>query len=127
MTEAQLGPDEYAAELETMGRVRGYYNVASASLVDTMVKLQRLDLFEHTRKHLVKHIQTELGVLGAHGKLKGQLEDALTDVPCTGFERCKELLMESKERAEEREMLLKQQDKFRQAKTKLDALFNPRR
>lgn len=128
VTDEELGIDEFAAELDTMGRVRGYYNVASASLVDTMVKCQRLDLFEQTRKHLVKHLQTELGVVGANGLSSPDRERwRLHAYSLAGFERCKALLMEDPERARERADLVKQQDKFRQAKLKLDALFKPRR
>lgn len=125
----QLGEDKYVGEIEAMGespvvhpdackiharadhhsttgRVRGYYNVASANLVDTLIKFMRLDLFEHVRQGLVT-----------------SLEEKLELHTVNGFENCKALLMEDPERAQRRTHLLKEQARFQEAKKSLDALY----
>lgn len=67
ITEEQLGPDKYADQVSAMGKVRAYYNVASAGLVDSMMKLQRLDLFEHTRLYLIETVVRRLKIHEAQG------------------------------------------------------------
>lgn len=60
--------DTYSTETDAMGRVRGYYNIASANIVDTVAKLMRRDLFRESKEELVKFLQDEFKLFQAEGE-----------------------------------------------------------
>ena len=101
----ELGVDPYSAEVETMARVRAYYNIASKSIVDVLVRAMRLDLLERCNKLLVKALKEQFGLEAENG-----------------MEICTRLVAEDPERVKEREELKAERSKYEEVRITLDEL-----
>lgn len=66
----ELGPDLYQAEVDVMGKVCGYYVVASSRFVDHVVQGVLVELFGGCRDGLAAYLKGGLEVEGDDGKCK---------------------------------------------------------
>ncbi|KAI9726746.1 MAG: hypothetical protein M1828_000602 [Chrysothrix sp. TS-e1954] len=103
--ERKLGEDPHASELQTIARVRGYFNVASMTTVDTIGKLIHLQLFVRCKEELADHLQNYL-----------RLNDR------DGFDNCERLLTQDSGSTQARNHILHQIDKLDQARQFLKGL-----
>ncbi|KAF3892774.1 Dynamin GTPase [Trichophyton interdigitale] len=98
VTEKELGPDEFAKELEIMSASRAYYDIASSRFVDTTCQGIHIKLFMRCRDELRGEIEQKLGILNENAS-----------------ERCTELMAEDRERQLRRMYLLKEKEKLDKA------------
>ncbi|EZF70187.1 hypothetical protein H105_07475 [Trichophyton soudanense CBS 452.61] len=98
VTEKELGPDEFAKELEIMSASRAYYDIASSRFVDTTCQGIHIKLFMRCRDELRGEIEQKLGILNENAS-----------------ERCTELMAEDRERQLRRMHLLKEKEKLDKA------------
>ncbi|EFQ98411.1 interferon-induced GTP-binding protein Mx1 [Nannizzia gypsea CBS 118893] len=98
VSEKDLGPDEFAKELDIMSASRAYYNIASSRFVDTTCQGIHIKLFMRCRDELRGEIEQKLGILDENAS-----------------ERCIELMAEDRERQVRRMHLQKEKDKLDKA------------
>ena len=90
-----------------MARIRGYYNLAAATLTDSLAKKSQSEVFDRFNRELK----------GALSKSLGTDEDAET-----GIRNCRMLLAEDEERERSRERFVAQKDRLGKALSLLDGL-----
>ncbi|KAG5294241.1 dynamin family protein, interferon-induced GTP-binding protein Mx2 [Histoplasma ohiense] len=98
ISDAHMGEDEYAKEIEIMAISRAYYDVASSRFVDTLCQSVHTKLFFKCDQELRPTIIKELGILDDNAS-----------------ERCMELMVEDPERQKRRLNLRKEEDKLKKA------------
>ncbi|KAL2835249.1 P-loop containing nucleoside triphosphate hydrolase protein [Aspergillus cavernicola] len=100
----ELGSDPFTLEVEMMATTRGYYEVASSRLVDSVCQSVHTKLFFKCHETLIEAIEDGLGI---------QDENAV--------ERCNELMCEDADRQHRRQYLEKQKEKVMKAQEWLNA------
>ncbi|KAK2871630.1 hypothetical protein FQN49_002983 [Arthroderma sp. PD_2] len=98
VTEEELGPDEFAKELEIMIASRAYYDIASSRFVDTTCQGIHIKLFMRCRDELRGIVEQKLGILGENAS-----------------DRCMELMVEDRGRQIRRTQLKKEKEKLDKA------------
>ncbi|KAF3491336.1 dynamin family protein [Arthroderma uncinatum] len=98
VTKEELGPDEFAKELEIMSASRAYYDIASSRFVDTTCQNIYIKLFMRCRDELRDVIEHKLGILEENAS-----------------ERCQELIAEDRGRQIRRTHLQKEKEKLDKA------------
>lgn len=83
LTNKELGDDKYIRHIEMMSRVRGYYNVAAATLVDSIAKMMQMELFEKARMTLASGLVETLRITEAEGMFSKLLIQEAHDTTCT--------------------------------------------
>ncbi|EEQ92645.2 dynamin GTPase [Blastomyces dermatitidis ER-3] len=105
ISDAQMGEDEYAKEIEIMAVSRAYYEIASSRFVDTLCQSVHTKLFFKCDRELHSVIIKELGILDNNAS-----------------ERCMELMVEDPERQKRRRDLKKEEEKLRKAMGSLSTI-----
>lgn len=66
----ELGTDPMKDQIETVARVRGYYNVAVSGLVNSIAKMQQYEVFHRIQLELGGELENALDICGRDGNVE---------------------------------------------------------
>ena len=102
-----LGEDPYGGEIQVMGRIRGYYQLACGTFVDNVSKAGQLEVFAEMSRRTRAAVENGLGIDG--------------EIP-NCVENCRMLLSEDPERERIRAELVVEETKLQKALQLLEGI-----